>query len=412
MNDLMPYFSSDLTPYLLIPVLTAGIGWFTNWLGIKMMLYPTKWIGIGKYIGWQGIMPRVRVRMTRTMVESSVSIICTPQDMLDAIDEGQAVESIAKLISPQIDDWTDAFLKDQISDYWRVAPSFVKNAVYEEVHRQIPSYSRAISDALRGRMSHLIDIAEIAAIESERRPDIFPSLMKKIANKEFKFVIWSGLFIGFPLGCIQSLVWFLYPNSFILPAFGALVGAFTNWLALQCLVYPSTPVNVLGLKIQGLFIARQEKVSKDFAASFTRDFMDPDTIFDYAWNGENKDEVRELVRRQVSKVLNEKVMSGPLYKVLVLAGQGKKVDQNVLSMVEDKIGPILKRPQITKKLAKPIRKLLAKRLAKLTPQQFQGLLMPVFEEDQWILIAVGGVLGFCAGCAQLIYIFGGTLLGA
>jgi uncharacterized membrane protein YheB (UPF0754 family) len=395
-------------PFLVIPILTAGIGWSTNWLGIKMMMHPIERIGIGP-LGWQGIIPRVRVRMTRAMVENCVKTVCTPREMLEAVDDSHAIESITELISPQIKDWTDEILSDQVSRLWNLAPSLIKKAVYREVEKQLPHLAEDILEELKGRMSYLIDIGDIAAIESEKKPTIFPRLMNTIAAREFTFVVRSGLYLGFPLGCIQALVWYIYPMDLVLPLFGLIVGALTNWLALQVLVRPSDPVRIMGIRFQGLFIARQQTVARDFAEGFTRDFVDINTVFDYAWNGKNSEEVRALVRRQLIKNLNEKVLTGPIYKALVLSGQSKKLDRNTLNILEDKIGVVLQRPGVDDKLLMPIRELMAERMAGMPPVQFQGLLMPIFEEDQWILIAIGGLLGFLAGLAQLVFIFGGSL---
>ena len=44
--------------------------------------------------------------------------------------------------------------------------------------------------------------------------------------------------------------------------------------------------------------------------------------------------------------------------------------------------------------------------AELSSEQFQDLLRPAFQEDEWILILVGGVLGACAGLFQLLVVFG------
>jgi hypothetical protein len=48
---------------------------------------------------------------------------------------------------------------------------------------------------------------------------------------------------------------------------------------------------------------------------------------------------------------------------------------------------------------------LSTRLAALTPKEFEGLLRPAFEQDEWILIAVGAGLGMLAGFAQLFFMF-------
>ena len=400
---------AQLAPYIAIPFLTAGIGWSTNWLGIKMMMHPINRIGIGP-IGWQGIIPRVRVRMTRAMVESSVKTVCSPSEMFEAIDDSHSIESITEIIKPQIRDWTDEILSGQVSILWNAAPSFLKKSVYWEVERQVPMLAENLLNEFKERANHLIDVADIAAIESEKKPWIFPELMNTIAAREFAFVVKSGLYIGFPLGCIQALVWYYYPLDIVLPVFGLIAGAFTNWLALQVLVHPSDPVNILGFKFQGLFIARQKKVAKDFAERFSRDFVEASTAFDYVWNGTNKEEVRGLVRRQLVDTLNSKVLTGPIYKALVLSGQSKQLDREALNIIEDKAGVVLARSAVTEKLLLPVRDLMEERMATMSSKGFQGLLMPVFEEDQWILVGIGGFLGFMAGTAQLVYLFGGALL--
>ena len=38
-------------------------------------------------------------------------------------------------------------------------------------------------------------------------------------------------------------------------------------------------------------------------------------------------------------------------------------------------------------------------------KEFEGVLHPCFEEDEWILILVGGILGLFVGVAQLFLLF-------
>ena len=44
-------------------------------------------------------------------------------------------------------------------------------------------------------------------------------------------------------------------------------------------------------------------------------------------------------------------------------------------------------------------------MKKFTPLEFDGFVRPVFEEDEWILYAVGGGLGFLAGWIQFVAMF-------
>merc|ERR1719468_930037 len=40
-------------------------------------------------------------------------------------------------------------------------------------------------------------------------------------------------------------------------------------------------------------------------------------------------------------------------------------------------------------------------LQRMPPNEFENLLHPVFKEDEWILILLGGILGFIVGVAQV-----------
>lgn len=43
---------------------------------------------------------------------------------------------------------------------------------------------------------------------------------------------------------------------------------------------------------------------------------------------------------------------------------------------------------------------MVEKMAMLSSAEFERVLHPVFEEDEWILVLVGGALGAIAGAAQ------------
>ena len=53
-----------------------------------------------------------------------------------------------------------------------------------------------------------------------------------------------------------------------------------------------------------------------------------------------------------------------------------------------------------------VEKVISERMQALSSEEFQDLLRPAFQEDEWILIIVGGVLGAMAGMFQLLVVFG------
>ena len=70
-------FKARPTAYLLIPVIAAFVGWFTNYLAVQMIFYPIEFRGIPIWhkegeplglLGWQGIVPAKTFKMSETMV--------------------------------------------------------------------------------------------------------------------------------------------------------------------------------------------------------------------------------------------------------------------------------------------------------------------------------------------------------
>ena len=62
--------------YSLIPVVAAGVGWGTNWMGVKMLFYPIDYLGTEWYreencpyglVGWQGVVPARTERMAKRL---------------------------------------------------------------------------------------------------------------------------------------------------------------------------------------------------------------------------------------------------------------------------------------------------------------------------------------------------------
>ena len=51
-----------------------------------------------------------------------------------------------------------------------------------------------------------------------------------------------------------------------------------------------------------------------------------------------------------------------------------------------------------------IRNTLTTKMRELTPAEFESLLRPAFQQDEWILIAVGAALGFLVGELQVFLI--------
>ena len=72
--------------------------------------------------------------------------------------------------------------------------------------------------------------------------------------------------------------------------------------------------------------------------------------------------------------------------------------------IEITMGPVCD-PALNASRAQKIFQMFRDRIRELTPKEFQNLLRPAFQEDEWILIVLGGVTGFFAGLIHLFVAF-------
>ncbi|MEX1665296.1 DUF445 domain-containing protein [Zhongshania arctica] len=397
---------NELIPYLVIAPMTAGVGWLTNLLGIKMMFYPVNFVGVGRYFGWQGIIPRLRIRLTRNLVNISIAKICSPKEVVMALDDGDAIENIQQLISPYIDDWIEDVLVEQNVQAWQYTPERVKKMVFARVQDKLPGVAQAILAEFADRADQLVDFAQLAENQVRDKPELLNELFLRCAGSELRFVIRSGLMFGFPLGCVQALIWYFYPYTWVLPVFGVFVGAGTNWIALKMIAHPADPVMVGPFKLQGLYLRRQPVVSQEFAEIFTSSFMSPKAFMDYLWLGPKSMEVHRIVHRHVRKALDKNMLGKIAAQMAVTTDGFEKLKKTSVEYTADRIMETIDNPEANRKLALPIVDLIARRMSALKPKEFQQLLLPAFEQDQMLIVLLGGVLGGLVGFAQLIWLFG------
>jgi len=123
------------------------------------------------------------------------------------------------------------------------------------------------------------------------------TLFKKCGKNELNFIVMFGLYGGFGLGLLQLILLLLLPSKILLIITSIIIGYITDWLtpnsnpnppnpnpnpriALKLMFEPINPITIMGYSIQGLFLKRQEEVSRDFSAFMSLEFFQPKQLWD------------------------------------------------------------------------------------------------------------------------------------
>jgi uncharacterized membrane protein YheB (UPF0754 family) len=394
---------------LLIPLISALVGWFTNVVAIKMMFYPVEFLGIPPYLGWQGVIPANAVRLAKV---SNKLITQKLLSLRELFDESFNAESFAGKLGAVIDDVTEQVIDEVANKHakamWDNAGDFMQNKVRETVRSEVVEVSRAIAMDMADDIDEIMDIEQTVLEAMERHKGLMGEMFYEVGRLEFKFIERSGLYFGFLFGVFQMIVWVLYPAPWILPAAGFFVGYLTNWIAIKLVFSPREPTKIGPITIQGLFHKRQNEVAEAFGRTVATRVLNADNIVTTVMESEGAKRMNEIVAHRIGELIS-KYEAHPMAKLVVPEASRPALRAEVLERIQTewpKPGGFF---HTFAGEAVDLQGELERRMKALDRESYEGVLRPAFQQDEWKLIAAGAVLGTIAGVLQLVYIFGDAM---
>ena len=400
--------SVDFWKHLSIPFVAALVGWGTNWLAIKLTFQPLEFTGLRPIFGWQGIIPSKAAKMAATFAESTMFRLGTLREIFHQMDPEAIAEHISREIDPQLQTYTDEVLfYGGNSAVWRTMPKIVKVRIYDRVRGQTPRLIHGLMLDVEERIEDLMDFKDMLVTHLSADKALLNRLFLEAGSEEFRFIIKSGLYFGFLFGLIQLAVWTFVKESWVLPLFGGLVGFLTNWIAINLIFRPLYARQIGPWSVQGLFLKRQREVAGIWCRIVTREIVTIRQIIEAMLHGPRSGKTQALIRKHLQPIADEAL--GALRPAAQFT-MGQDALDEIRQNVADKAVAVSLEPfkhwGFIEDRADVLERLLNQRMVDLPPDEFQDLLRPCFQEDEWKLILMGGVLGFLAGLGQLVLIFG------
>jgi len=394
---------------LLIPVISALVGWFTNVVAIKMMFYPVEFVGIAPYLGWQGVIPANALRLARV---SNSLITEKLLSLRQLFDDSFSAESFAGKLDAVIDDVTEQVIDEVANKHakpmWDNAGEFMQNKVRALVRTEVLEVSRAIAMDMADDIDQIMDIERTVLEAMERHKALMGEMFYEVGRKEFKFIERSGLYFGFLFGVFQMVIWVLYPAPWILPAAGFCVGYLTNWIAIKLVFAPREPVKIGPITVQGLFHKRQNEVAEAFGRTVATRVLNADNIVTTVMESEGAERMNEIVEQRIGELIT-KYEAHPMAQLVVPEEKRPPLRAELMGRIKDewpKPGGFF---HTFAGQSVDLQGELERRMKALDRESYEGVLRPAFQQDEWKLIAAGAVLGTVAGVLQLVFIFGDAM---
>jgi uncharacterized membrane protein YheB (UPF0754 family) len=395
-----------LIPLLSIPVISAIVGWSTNFLAVKMMFYPIEFIGFKPCFGWQGLIPAKRREMAEIEVELVLGKLLSVQELADRIDPVELTKAIQRRLKQTIRTIVNDVMKESAPQLWASLPVHGKNLVYARVEADIPNVVNKMVADFKHNIDEIVDIKELVVTQLVDAPELINEIFLKSGAKEFPFIEKSGFYFGFLFGLPTMVIWMFYPTWWVLPLGGLIVGYATNWIALKIIFEPKHPVKFLGFTIQGMFLKRQKEVSRVYSDIIESKLMTSKNIMEIALHGSGSSQLLELIELHVNDAIERYVAIVQPYFGLGVGSTAyfKMKELAVQRIFADSEHYLSYAYEYTNKALR-IGDDLCERMQALSPEEFEGVLRPAYEADEWKLILTGALLGMGAGFMQLYLVF-------
>lgn len=412
-NELLPILSGLLDRfleqwwlYVAIPLISAAVGYITNMIALEMMFKPLEFIGIKPIFGWQGIVPRKAEVMASIAVDTITNKLITAREITDRIDAEEVGRLLAEPLKPVIEDVVYDMISTHNPTVWNTMPALARQQIMKRAHKAAPKIATAVIQKFQQDSEEMLDVKDMVIRNLKKDKALLNRIFLDVGEPEFKFVARSGAYFGFLFGIPQMLLFLIYPANWVLPLFGLLVGYATNWIALKIIFEPREPVRVGLIKIQGLFLKRQAEVAEQYASLISDEILTPQNMADAVLNGPHSDRLDEVLAREVKRAIDDSVgITMPVVTAAIGSESYRRMKETAVEASAKRAGTLMKHVDDYLKESVDLKNTLSSRLAALSPKEFEGLLRPAFQQDEWILITVGAALGLIAGFAQLIFMF-------
>ena len=209
LNFLMNY--SLLLQFILIPVISAFIGWFTNWVAIKMLFHPKEPKRI-LGITFHGIFPKRQ----RVFAEKLGKMISSEFLSFEDIEEKIANPQNLQKLMPMIEAHVDKFLRDKLGDEMPFLSLFIGDKTIRSLKKifmlELEILFPQLMKSYAGHLQEELDLEKIVTEKvSAFSSDKLESILYQIMSKEFRFVEILGGVIGFIIGILQVLIAYFLP---------------------------------------------------------------------------------------------------------------------------------------------------------------------------------------------------------
>ena len=187
-------------------IISAAIGWITNWVAIKMLFRPHNEINLGLF-KIQGLIPKRRAEIGIGIADVIQNELISIKDVIANIDR----EEFSKRLNDLIDDVLEKNLKTKVKEKFPVMQMFFSDKMAKDVSNTIKGIvmenQEKIFEIFSNYAEENIDFSTIITDKiSNFSLDKLEEIITLLAKKELKHIEVIGAILGAFIGFVQYFI--------------------------------------------------------------------------------------------------------------------------------------------------------------------------------------------------------------
>ncbi len=186
------------------------------------------------------------------------------------------------------------------------------------------------------------------------------------------------------------------------PLIAAFTGWFTTWIAFYMLFHPRKPINLLGLKIQGIFPKRQHVFAAKMGAVVANELLHFNEIAERIKDPNELANVMPDIEKHVDTFLNVKLKEKmPVISMFVGQGTLEKIKEGLMEEIEVMLPEVIGKYADSLATKIDVQKMVTEKVNNFSSDKLEEVLMAVMKKEFRFIELIGGFFGFLIGLIQM-----------
>ncbi len=186
-----------------LPFIAALIGWFTNFLAVKMLFHPRTPVKIGPVV-LHGIFPKRQKTIAERLGVLVASELISFKEISGKFQDEGNMSEVIKIIELKMDEFMAHKFPVQYPTLALFVTDSIKNKFKANAIAEIESAMPDAIDTFLAKMENSLDVEQIVYEKVANFSSVkLERLLMSIIEKEFRFIELVGAVLGFIIGLIQ-----------------------------------------------------------------------------------------------------------------------------------------------------------------------------------------------------------------